>query len=198
MARIYAENRIRELRLLKGFTQGELAERLESETTGATIAKLETRTMALSADYVVGIAKALAVHPGELFKPIDLEAKCVPILPAAKASGWKESARAAKEQAEIPSDIDGSNLFALRVEGDCVDHIAREGGIIVIDPDDIDLVDGKVYLIESQPGQPVARRFTVSPPSFQPISSNPDYAPIALGREPFITVGRVIYAAFPL
>jgi len=198
MPRIYAENRIRELRLARGFTQGELAESLDPPSTFATIAKLETRGMALSADYVRSIAQVLGVHPGELFDPLDVEARTVPILAPATASSWSTAIGAAKNATEVPRHLTGENLFALKVEGDCIDQVAPDGAIIVIDPEDIDLVEGKIYLIESQNGQPAARRFTMSPPSFQPISSNPDYGPILIGREPFITVGRVIYAAYQL
>lgn len=62
-------NRIRELRHLKGWTQGQLAERVRSTT--ATINKLETETMQLTLPWLERIAQALGVKVSELL-PDDL------------------------------------------------------------------------------------------------------------------------------
>lgn len=64
--RVYAPNRIRELRKAKGMTATDLATAMDIVITKGTISKLENRTMALSLDYIRSIARALGVKPGDL------------------------------------------------------------------------------------------------------------------------------------
>lgn len=58
------ENRIRELRDLRGLTQEALAERMG--VAHSTVQRLETGQMNLTTDYMVSLSEALDVHPAEL------------------------------------------------------------------------------------------------------------------------------------
>lgn len=75
MTRQYAANRIRELRKEIGLTQEDIAEGLGGSTTKGTVAKLEKGTMALSLDYIKGIAKVLGVDPAEIIAPVERSAR---------------------------------------------------------------------------------------------------------------------------
>ena len=62
-------NLIRQVRLLKGLTQAELATKVG--TTAATVSRLEKDTMTLSTDWLSRFAAALGVHPADLIEQRD-------------------------------------------------------------------------------------------------------------------------------
>lgn len=64
--RLVVRQRIRELRIRRGLTQAELAEK--AGTTAATISRLETNAMTVSTDWLERLATILAVHPAELIE----------------------------------------------------------------------------------------------------------------------------------
>ncbi|WP_420561249.1 helix-turn-helix domain-containing protein [Tepidicaulis sp.] len=77
-------NNIRQLRKAQGMTQAELARRLE--TSVATISRLESADIRLSADWLTRIAEALGARMGEL-----IEERGRPALAALghiRADGW--------------------------------------------------------------------------------------------------------------
>ncbi|MFZ1990804.1 MAG: helix-turn-helix transcriptional regulator [Alphaproteobacteria bacterium] len=59
-------NLIRQVRLLRGLTQAELAQKVG--TTAATVSRLEKDTMTLSTEWLDRFAVALGVHPSELIE----------------------------------------------------------------------------------------------------------------------------------
>lgn len=198
MTRIYAPNRIRELRKARKITQEMIAAGLGGTTTKGTIAKLENRAMALSLDYIVGIADVLGVSPGEIIAPVEHHSREVPLLGAVAAGNWREAIADASESVPVPDWLPGKNLFALRVQGDSMDLIVPDGGIIAVNPDDLALVSGKVYVVANGQHDTTFKRFSASPPALLPCSSNPQHQPIEIGREPFLTIGRATYAFIPL
>lgn len=196
--RIYAPNRIKELRAARGWSQQRVAERLNDQTVAGTIAKLESRQMALSADYILGLAEVFGVSPGEIISKGGSGVREVPLLGAVAAGNWREAIAHASESVPIPDDLPGGSLFALRVEGDSMDLVVPNGGLIVVNPDDLDLVNNKVYVIANATHETTFKRFSLSPPRLLPVSSNTAHEPIVIGREPFVAIGRAIYALFPL
>jgi len=75
-------NNIRQLRKAQGMTQAELARRLE--TSVATISRLESADIRLSADWLTRIAKALGARTGELIE----ERPAMKALGHIRADGW--------------------------------------------------------------------------------------------------------------
>jgi len=63
------KNLIRQVRLLRGLTQAELAQKVG--TTAATVSRLEKDTMTLSTEWLERFAVALGVHPSELIEQRD-------------------------------------------------------------------------------------------------------------------------------
>jgi len=100
MTRQYAANRIRELRKEIGLTQEDIAEGLGGSTTKGTVAKLEKGAMALSLDYIKGIAKVLGVDPAEIIAPVERSARDVPLIGAVAAGNWREAIEDARERDE--------------------------------------------------------------------------------------------------
>lgn len=198
MRRTYIANRIRELRKARKITQEAIAEGLGGTTTKGTIAKLENSTMALSLDYIVGIAKVLGVSPAEIIAPVESSARDIPLLGAVAAGNWREAVQDARETVPVPPWVSGNNLFALRIDGDSMDELVPDKGVIIVNPDDLDLVNGRVYVVANGSHETTFKRFSASPPRLEPCSTNPLHQPIEIGREPFLTIGRAICAYVPL
>lgn len=198
MSRIYAPNRIAELRIAKGLTQQDVADRIGGTTTKGTVSKLEKRTMGCTVDHIFDLARALEVDPSEIIVKVEPGAREVPLLGRVAAGNWREAIADADEFVAVPEKISGKNLFALRVDGDSMNTIVPDGSIIVVNPDDLDLVDGRVYVIANGHHETTFKQFSANPPRLLPCSTNPVHQPIEIGREPFITVGRVSYASFRL
>lgn len=198
MGRLYAANRIRELRKQAGLTQEDIAAGLGGTTTKGTVAKLENRAMALSLDYLIGIARVIGVPASEIISPSQGGAREIPLLGAVAAGHWRDVVSDATETVPIPAWLQGNNLFALRVTGDSMDKIVPDGGIIAVNPDDLDLVGGRVYVVANGHHETTFKRFSASPPRLLPCSNNPEHQPIEIGREPFLTIGRAIWAMIPL
>ncbi len=180
-------------------TQQEVADALGWETTKGTIAKLENRAMALSLDYILGIAQALGAHPAEIIDgSAGSNGRKVPVLGAVAAGNWREAIGFSDETITIPDSLRGPNLFALRVDGDSMDRVVPDGGLAVIDPDDLSLIDGRIYVVCNSSHETTMKRYRASPASLIPVSNNPSHKPIEIGREAFQTIGRAIYALQPL
>ncbi|WP_194920612.1 LexA family transcriptional regulator [Novosphingobium sp. NBM11] len=192
-ARIYAPNRIAEFRKALGWTQEELA--LRVDTTPGTIYKLERRQMGLTVDYLMPISRALGVSPWDLLLAGSSNVRGVPEIGIIAAGNWREAVQMSDDVLMVPAHLRGDNLFALRFTGDSMDLVTfgADSGFVVVDPDQIDLIDGKVYAIMNGSGEATFKRFRNSPLRLEPCSSNPDHQPILLGQEPFSVIGKVVY-----
>ena len=71
-------------------------------------------------------------------------------------------------------------------------------GYVVVDPDMRDLIDGKVYAVMNGSAETTVKRYRENPPRLVPCSSNPEHKDIAIGREPFTVIGRVVFRASEL
>lgn len=193
--RIYAANNIKRLRAASGLSLEETGARMRSELTASTVAKLENRKMALSVDYVLELAEVFGVPPEAVLPGTNVEGvRVVPIVGRIAAGNWQEAIAVSDESIAIPSHLRGANLFALRPAGDSMDRVVKEGGFIVVDPDDRELRDKKFYVIMNGGAEATFKQFCANPMQLLPCSTNPEHKPIPLGSEPFVVVGRVVYA----
>ena len=162
------------------------------------MAKLENGRLRLSLDYAEEIADVLGVSIFEVLGFDDVGVRPIPVIGVVHAGNWGEAVEMSEERQAIPGDVRGVNLFALRPTGDSMDLIVQEGGFIVVDPDDRDLKDGKLYTLMNMHGETTFKRFCASPLQFEPVSTNPNHQPIPIGSEPFQVIGRVVYTGQPL
>lgn len=65
----YPANRLRSLRRAKDLSQARLAEACFPPTTAPTIEKLENGKMELTLSWMLRLAAALKIHPGDLIIP---------------------------------------------------------------------------------------------------------------------------------
>jgi repressor LexA len=195
-------HRIRELRIAAGLTLDQLAERVSlirgEPAHFTTIAKIERSQRTISIDWIMQIAEALGLAPGDILTPTPRQpVRMVPVIGRIAAGGWQEAIQEPIGEVPVPHDTAGPNAFSLRPTGDSMNLVFADGGYVIVDPDQVDLLDGKYYAIMNGDGETTFKRFRADPPRLEPQSSNPAHQMIPLGREPFTTIGRVVYQLQP-
>lgn len=159
-----------------------------------TVSRLESGRIALTVRYMQSIAHALGVPEIDIVREPKTAVKLVPILGSVPAGPLAEPSSLADGWLPIPSSVGGERSFALSPEGDSMGNVAAPGSFIVVDPDQLDLIAGKAYVVTNGQGEATFKRYRADPPRLEPDSANPAHQPIILGREPFLIVGRVILA----
>ena len=181
----------------------ELLKRLaEKRVTGAGIAKL----LGIPAPRVAEIKKgtrriqqnempilAEFFGLGEIDSPsVDTNVVWVPVIGIAAAGSWREAI-------EVPAFLvpqikrAGCNqAFAVQVDGDSMNQILPERSYAVVDPDQRELRNNRVYLIQNGGGETTIKRFCTEPARFEPVSSNPMHNVIHIGEHEITVIGRVV------
>lgn len=190
------QNRIKELRSRKGLTQTQLA--TLAGTTKNQLVKLEGGSRRLSDHWAERLAVHLGVRPYELFMPADANhLRMVPIVGHIACGNWQEAIENADGM--VPAVFPGGpNLFALKAQGDSMSALIQDGGYVYVDPDDRDLIDGKVYAIMNGDGETTVKRYRANPARLSPCSANPAYVDIVVGNNHFNVIGRVVGTYTPL
>lgn len=189
------KNRIKELRESAGFTQTALAEL--AGTTKNQLVKLESGARRLSDHWAQRLAPHLGVHPYELFMPDNsvTPLRFVPLVGTISCGNWQEAVEQASGQ--VPAVDGGSRVFALRAQGDSMNSLIADQGYVYVDPDDRDLLDGKIYVVMNGSGETTAKKFRANPARLVPCSDNPEHKEVVLGGEPFTVIGRVVGSFSP-
>lgn len=190
------ENRIRELREAAGFSRAKLAEL--AGTTANQLVKLEGGSRRLSDHWASRLAPHLGVQPFELMMPVGsvVNVKWIPLVGDIACGAWREAIEHATNM--VPTSRGGQNSFALRAVGDSMNQIIGEGGFAVVDPDQIDLVDGKIYAVMNGSNETTAKRYRATPPRLEPCSDNAAHKPIIIGQEDFRVIGRIVEVMTPV
>ena len=190
-------NRVAELRKARGLSQIALAKLVG--TTKNQLGKLERSERRLSDYWAQRLAPHLGVQAYELFMPdntaID-QLRFVPLVGAIACGDWREAVE--HSDGVVPAVSGGPSVFALKTEGDSMDQLIQPGGYVYVDPDERDLIDGKVYAVMNGSNQTTAKRFRANPARLVPCSNNPVYTPIIVGGEPFSVIGRIVGTYSPL
>lgn len=183
-------NRIRELREKHGYSRRQLAEMID--TTANQLVKLEAGDRRLSDHWADRLAGPLGVQPYELLMPegLPISMRMIPVLGSVSCGNWKEAIELANRR--VPTVFGGPKAFALEPDGDSMNLLIPEGGYIVVDPDQTDLVNGKSFVVMNGDGEATAKRYRADPPRLEPCSTNPDHLPIAIGVDHFRVIGRVV------
>jgi repressor LexA len=124
------------------------------------------------------------------------KARMLPVVGTIAAGNWQEAIELSDESMPVPATLRGANLFVMRPTGDSMDLIVPDdgdGGFIVVNPDERDLIDRKCYVVMNELGECTFKRFSANPLALMPCSSNPTHTPIMIGTQPFTVLGRVIY-----
>lgn len=191
-------NNIRRLRKDRGISQDELAARIGENITGATISRLESGRMALTLDWMVQIAPALEVSVHELISDEPSTVRMVPIIGQISAGTWQDAVSEPLGHVPIPSTAAGPKAFALQPLGDSMDKVVGPEGYAIVDPEQRELIVGKVYAFRNEHGETTFKRYVDTPPRLEPCSTNPEHEPILLGSEPLVVIGRVVFSVQPI
>lgn len=200
--KIIPANKVREIRKSRGLTMEQLAEKvgavLGKPTHFTTIAKIERSQRQISGEMLHALMQALDAKPEQLLSaaPMTIAVRMVPLIGKIAAGNWREAIQ--DPDGYIPAAVRSGNAFALKAEGDSMNLVVGEGAVIVVDPDQPDLLDGRLYAVMNSSGDTTFKRYRSHPPTLEPVSTNPEHKPIAIGREPFTVLGRVIWQASPL
>ncbi len=184
------DNHIRRLRQARGWSQAELGDRIEPAAHFTTIAKLESNTRGLTTKWIEKLAKALGVSEGEVTGSAPAGRK-VPLIGQIAAGAWREAIHDPDGWVYAPPG--GPNVFALRPDGDSLNKIIMDGAYVLVDPDIVELVEGKLYAVRNEGGEATLKIYRTSPPRLEPCSTNPIHQPIVFGKEPFTLIGRVVW-----
>ena len=186
-------NRIEQLRKARGLTQEDLAARVSSDTAISTISRLERGDMALTLEWIHKLARALRISAHDIIAEESAPVRLVPVIGQIAAGNWSDAVEHPDGWIPATGDVGGPNCFALRPIGDSMNEVVDEGGYLVVDPDQFELVAGKIYAVRNAAGETTFKRYQPEPPALLPCSTNPAHRPILLGREPFTVIGRVTW-----
>lgn len=189
-------NRLREFRERKGLSRKALA---ELAGTGPTqVDKLEKGERRLSDHWAQRFAPHLEVEPYELFMNASElpTVRWVPVIGDVSCGNWQEAIE--HPEGHVPTVTAGPNVFALRPRGDSMDLLITPNGYALVDPDQVDLIDGKVYVVSNANNETTAKRYRASPARLVPCSTNDSHREITIGSEPFKVVGRVVEIVTPV
>jgi len=122
----------------------------------------------------------------------------VPVIGISSAGNWREAVRLPLRQMPLPSGLAGERAFAVELRGDSMDNMIEDGSFIVVDPDQSQLYNDRVYLIENEEHETQVKLYKSNPARFEPASSNDTHQPLFMGEEPIRVIGRIVWKGTPL
>jgi SOS-response transcriptional repressor LexA len=115
----------------------------------------------------------------------------LPIVGLVAAGAWREGFESVIGWMPSPDAGLSEDAFVVRVSGNSMDLIAREGEDIIVEPRDRHLVAGKLYVIRNSEGETTFKRYMEAPARLEPCSTSDEHKAIYLGEEPIEVIGRV-------
>lgn len=138
-----------------------------------------------------------AVPPAE--PPVALpDYAVVPVIGMAGAGNWRESVEIPQGFMPVPQRLAGRAVFGIAVSGDSMDLLIEDGGLILVDAAQKELVPGGVFLIANSAGEATVKRYRRDPARFEPCSSNPQHCPFLVSDDDFRIVGKVVWKSAPV
>jgi phage repressor protein C with HTH and peptisase S24 domain len=131
-----------------------------------------------------------------LNRPADIQ--MVPVIGLTSAGNWREAIRTPGGRVPMPSGQASERAFAVEVKGDSMDQLVQEGEFVVCDPEQTQLYNDKVYLIENAEHETQVKLYRANPARFEPMSSNETHQPLYMGQDPIKVIGRVVWRGGPL
>ena len=123
----------------------------------------------------------------------------VPVIGLTSAGNWREAILAPPGgMMPVPSKVAGNKSFAVEVKGDSMDRIIPDGGFAIVDPDQTQLYNDKVYLIENDEHDAQVKLYRSNPARFEPASSNELHQTVFIGEHIVKVIGRVVWQGAPL
>ena len=122
----------------------------------------------------------------------------VPVIGIAGAGRWREAVEVPLGHIPVPARLAGGSVFGIEVDGDSMDLLIDDGGLILVDPGLKELAPGGVYLIANSRGEATVKRYRRDPARFEPCSSNPLHQPFLICDDDFSVLGKVVWKSAPV
>lgn len=183
-----------------GLTQSDIAERLGVSV--AQVSRWENGKDNIPSSRLPAIAAAYQSSIGELFDGGNDDPPYVPegaqpvtpipLLGDVPAGNWREAVRKTHHFIPAPEAGIPKSAYALKVVGDSMDKVVRDGATIIIDPTDLDLFDRSYFVVRNRDGETTFKQYLDGPARLVPCSTNPEHKTTLLGSEELTILGRVI------
>lgn len=122
--------------------------------------------------------------------------RMLPIIGQVAAGHWSEAIKTTANRMPAPEPDLHSDAFVLEVQGDSMDKLVEDGGVVIVDPSDKALFPGRFYVIQDASGDATFKQFADAPARLVPCSNNPAHKDITIGSgEGFTVIGRVVWRA---
>lgn len=151
------------------------------------VRRIQQREMPLLADWL-GMNGQPDIHILEGAIPVT----SIPLLGDVPAGNWREAVRNSHHFIPAPEPGMPKAAYALRVTGDSMDKIVRDGATIIIDPTDLDLFNESLFVVRNGDGETTFKQYLDGPARLVPCSNNPEHKVMPLGSEEVTVLGRVI------
>ena len=98
------------------------------------------------------------------------------------------------EQTELPRPRD--SLLSLRIAGDSMDPLYREGDRVIVDREATEVRKGDRVVVRTIGGETLAKQVTeLTPQAVTLASINPAYAPRTVARSDIVWMGRILWVS---
>lgn len=200
--------KIAEARIAKGWSQQELAEKLD--TTQQTIQRYESGARDIKSSVLIKLSSVLGVTISYL---LGMENAALPNnstidvpLYGRIAAGEPIEMVEVEDSQPVPIKVHEKfpDAFLLRVEGDSMNRILPNGSYALIDPAQKEPISGKPYAVCVNGFDATIKRVRRLNNGFElvPDSTDPTYVPKVFnynepGTDPVTVIGRVVYYVLP-
>lgn len=200
--------KIAEARIAKGWSQQELADKME--TTQQTIQRYESGARDIKSSVLIKLSSVLDVTISYL---LGLENASIPNnstvdVPSygAIAAGTPIEMVEVKDSQPVPVRVHSRfpNAFLLKVEGESMNRILPNGSYALVDPNQKEPISGKPYAVCVNGYDATIKRVRRLNNGFEliPDSNDPTYVPTVYnynepGTEPVTIIGRVVFYVLP-
>lgn len=200
--------KIAEARIAKGWSQQDLAERLE--TTQQTIQRYESGARDIKSSVLVSLSRVLGVTISYL---LGMENASIPNnstvdvpLYGSIAAGTPIEMISSESSQPVPIEVQGRypSAFLLRVRGESMNRVLPNGCFALIDPEQREPVNCKAYAVCVNGYDATIKRVRRLQNGFElaPDSLDPTYKPTVYdfgepGTDTVTIIGRVVYYVLP-
>lgn len=200
--------KIAEARIAKGWSQQELAEKLD--TTQQTIQRYESGARDIKSSVLIKLSSVLDVTISYL---LGMENAALPNnstidvpLYGSIAAGEPIEMMEFEDSQPIPIKVHEKfpDAFLLKVEGDSMNRILPNGSYALVDPDQKEPINGKPYAVCVNGYDATIKIVKKLNNGFElaPDSTDPTYVPTVYdynkqGTDPVTIIGRIVYYVLP-
>lgn len=189
------KNRIREIRISRGFSQESLGEKIGKAR--GEISRVENGKVGFSNYWLEKLSAALDCSPAELIADVeDLSSSKIPVIGEVPGGDLTLAIQEPPDKF-IPFSSKRKSIFALRVRGNSMSRIAPDGSYAVVDvsdntPDQLSNQPVVALIHNGFEYECSFKIFKRHPDRFEPLSVEPGYDTIFPGDREWKIFGRVI------